>query len=454
LQTFYRWKSGPVLQSYLDELWVADVAGQPLRTAPRELFSLFAQVAVVMPTGTETPSREGRSELQERVRSLELPGGSTASGASGWFWNILLLLSLVANLGLGFAAWRLYQSSPGAVADAPGNAAGDERLDQPATPSETTSSSDSASTADPSGIALLATGYIVPAHQILVSPKVSGMLLELNVEEGMRVDKGDILAVIESVEYRAERDRADAALRSAQQRLQELENGSRPEEISQANAELEEGRERLVEMEKTWRRVLELRRANASTDEELVQAEGLYLAQRQRVEALNYALELLQKGPRVERIEAARADVQQAEADLSRARFRLENCTIRAPISGTILRKNAEEGNVVNPVAFNGSFSICDMADLADLEVDLAIQERDVRRVFPGQKCRVRCTAFPQRNYDAVVDRLMPIADRAKGAVPVRVKIRVPADEEGVYLKPEMTAEVTFYQTNESAADR
>ncbi len=120
------------------------------------------------------------------------------------------------------------------------------------------------------------------------------------------------------------------------------------------------------------------------------------------------------------------------------------NCTIVAPISGTILKKNAEEGNIVNPIAFNGSFSLCEMADLADLEVDLSIQERDVARVHKGQKCKIRAEAFPDRVYDGVVSRLMPIADRAKGAIPVRVKLTVPTEEEGVFLKPEMSAVVSF----------
>ncbi|MCU0979022.1 MAG: efflux RND transporter periplasmic adaptor subunit, partial [Pirellulaceae bacterium] len=97
-----------------------------------------------------------------------------------------------------------------------------------------------------------------------------------------------------------------------------------------------------------------------------------------------------------------------------------------------------------NPIAFNGSFSLCDMADLSDLEVELFIQERDIARVFAGQHCKVRAEAYPDRTYDGLVSRLMPIADRAKGAVPVRVKLTVPADEEGVYLKPEMGAVVTF----------
>jgi hypothetical protein len=86
------------------------------------------------------------------------------------------------------------------------------------------------------------------------------------------------------------------------------------------------------------------------------------------------------------------------------------------------------------------------MADLSDLEVELDITERDVGKVQKGMPCRIRAEAFPDRNYGGYVDRLMPIANRAKGAVPVRVKIKVPKEEEGVYLKPEMGAIVAFLQ--------
>jgi multidrug resistance efflux pump len=152
----------------------------------------------------------------------------------------------------------------------------------------------------------------------------------------------------------------------------------------------------------------------------------------------------MKKGPRVERVEAARAEVQQVQADLDRAQWRIGNCTIRAPISGTILRKNSEEGNIVNPVAFNGSYSVCEMADLSNLEIELKILEADIKKVRVGQRCVVTADAWPDRKYEGRVDRLMPIADRAQGAIPTRVKVRVPADEEGVYLKPEMSAVVTF----------
>src|SRR5690606_34534065 len=113
----------------------------------------------------------------------------------------------------------------------------------------------------------------------------------------------------------------------------------------------------------------ELWKTRSVTEQELQKSEAIYLAARRRIDALNFALQLLRKGPREERILAARAEVKQYEADVRKAEWRLGNCTIRAPISGTILKKNAEEGNLVNSMALQGNFSLCEMADLSDLEV-------------------------------------------------------------------------------------
>ena len=285
----------------------------------------------------------------------------------------------------------------------------------------------------------------MPAKTILVSPKVSGMVVELNIEEGKRVTKGDVLAVIESTEYQSEYDRQSALLSASKQRVLELERGSRPEEVSQAEAELSEAQTQLEEDERQYKRQLQLAKQNAGTEAALTQAETMFLGQQRRVERSKLGLELLRQGPRAERVEVARAEVKQVQADLNRAEWRLGNCTIKAPITGTILRKNAEEGNIVNPIAFNGSYSICDMADLADLEVDLKILESDIRKVTVGQRCSITSEAWPGRIYEGQVDRLMPIADRAQGAIPTRVKVRIPPNEEGIYLKPEMSAVVTFF---------
>jgi len=234
------------------------------------------------------------------------------------------------------------------------------------------------------------------------------------------------------------------------ERLRELTNGNRPEEIKEAEADLQEAQAILPQLEGEYKRNAELRRRSSATQQEYELTESKYFAQLQRVQRLQYALRLMQLGPREERIEIAKAELAQAEADVAKAQWRLGNCTIVAPVTGTILKKNAEEGNVVNPGAMNGSFSLCDMADLADLEVELYIQERDISVVQVGQQCRVRAEAYPDRIYQGAVDRLMPIADRGKGAIPVRVKLRVPPEEEGRFLKPEMGAIVTFL--NASAA--
>jgi multidrug resistance efflux pump len=288
-------------------------------------------------------------------------------------------------------------------------------------------------------------GYIIPVHQIQVSPKVSGMIVKLFIEEGKRVKKDDILAELEKVEYEADRNHAQAALDEAKQGLLEL-TLYRLKEIDQAKARWEEAMVQRKQLEIDRGRSGRLRTGNALADRDFEQADSAYLAMLRREKALKVDYDFMIRGPRDNRIEAAQRRIRQLEEDLVKAQWRLDNCTIRAPITGTVLTKLAEEGNIVNQLSLNLKGSICDIADLSDIEVDMSIQEREVARVFKGQRCRVRPEAFPDRVYDGFVSRLMPIADRAKGAVPVRVKVQVPKDEEGVYLKPDMGAVVSFFK--------
>lgn len=376
---------------------------------------------------------EGGSPLSEQVRSLRLPPPESAGSQLAWFpW----LLCLVLAGTTGWLGYERYWAPTGSAAQATPTT-GDAQ-----TPGQFVTKPDAVKSVGE--IALESKGYVIAAHQILVSPQVSGRLLTLNIEEGRRATKGEVLGEIESTEYRADVARATAALALSRNKLRELENGNRPEEIEQSQAELAEAEASLKQLEAEWKRNSQLVASNVVTEQEFELTESRYLAIQRRVERLRFALKLMKDGPRIERIEVARAEVQQAEAELEKAQWRLDNCTIRAPISGTILKKNAEEGNIVNPIAFNGSYSICDMADLSDLEVSLDIQERDLSRIRTGQRCKVRADAFPERIYQGIVSRLMPIADRAKGAVQVRVKLTVPPEEEGVYLKPEMGAVVSF----------
>lgn len=382
------------------------------------------------PAANGTPNGAG---LSERVRSLRLPEGVNQGrlARNPWPW----ILCGLCVLAMAFMALRdrAAPAEPARTANSPGTAT------TPAQRKEAPGRDDD--------IALEAKGYIIPASLIQVSPKVGGMVMELFIEENKKVKKGDILAHLEDTEYLADRNRVRAQVQAARQRWEELWK-YRPQEVRQAKADLDEARANLDQAEQEWRRSLNLKKINALAPRELEQAESSFKSQKSRVERLELTLTLLEKGPRDHRIESAKAELDQWEAELVKAQWKLDNCTVRAPVSGVILTKKAEQGNMVNPAAYsNGlSASLCEMADLKRLEVELAIAERDIAKVFPGQVCKIRSEAFPDRPYEGVVSRLMPIADRAKGAVPVRVAILIPAEEEGQYLRPEMGAIVNFYR--------
>jgi HlyD family secretion protein len=414
----------------------------------------------------EKESAVARPSIDDRVRSLKIAKSDRIdSQRSGGFlpWLLVFLLA-------GLCGWLSYRDkellSKLGLAAKPESSATSSASTSPAKPTEvtTTKASPSVSSNSPSiekaisesdartdsppppnKIALESRGYVIAKHQVLVSPQVSGRIMSLNIEEGRRVTKGEVLAEIERTEYLADFEQTRGILLRNQAELKELETGARPQELAGAKADLDEQEAILKQLEAQYKRSKEAVRTNAVSIAEYEQAESSYYSTRQRIEKLKQSLNMMKEGPRKERIDMARAAVVQAEANLAKSQWRLDNCTIRAPISGTILKKNAEQGNLVNPVAFNGSFSVCDIADLSDLEIDLNIQERDVSKVFVQQSCEVRSEAFPKRVYKATVSRLMPIADRAKGAVPVRVAVKVPEEEQGVYLKPEMSAIVVFF---------
>ncbi|MCS7044762.1 MAG: efflux RND transporter periplasmic adaptor subunit [Gemmataceae bacterium] len=403
---------------------------------------------------TEAEVEGKRLSLSDRVQALKLPESAKQVGPPSALAWVALAVGVVAFISSGVLAWEAYRTRQllAGLADGPTRdlleklargeaAAAGEAKNVPA------SAISAANRAPAEGeVVLESKGYIVPVHQIQVSPKVGGMVMELNFEEGMRVQEGYVLARLETTDYQADYDRAVGMALAAKHRWQELWK-YRDDEIRQAQAELEDAIAQRDQLALEWQRTQALRATKALAPRDYEAAESAYKSMAQRVIRLQLALDLWKKGPRDERIAAAKGEYDQAQAEVAKAKWRLDNCVVRAPVSGTILSKKAEKGNIVNPSAFsNGlSASICEMADLSDLEVDLAIAERDVARIFKGQRCTVKAEAYPERNYQGVVSRLMPTADRSKGAVPVRVKIAIPREEEGQYLRPEMGAVVTFY---------
>ena len=422
---------------------------------------MSSQSTPLPPAGEKASDRAATLSLDARVRSLKIAKEDRLDNQRSGSWFPWLLV-----IALGIAcAWLAYRDDKIAslvgfarptdeqkIADTPPTPAA-SATPKPAPTTATKSPAPSSGTDAPSGtsnpIALESRGYVIAKHQVLVSPQVSGRIVSLNIEEGRRVVKGDVLAEVERTEYQADVEQMRGILMRNNAELSELETGARPQEIAGATADLQEQEELVVQLESQYKRLKEAIKSNSISMTEFEQAQSSFLSTRKRVEKLRQSLDMMKEGPRKERIEMAKAAIIQSEANLIKSEWRLDNCTLRAPISGTILKKNAEQGNLVNPDAVSGSTSVCDIADLSDLEIDLNIQERDVSKVFAGQLCEVRSEAYPKRVYQGTVSRLMPIADRAKGAVPVRVAVRVPEEEQGAYLKPEMSAIVVFFSSPE-----
>jgi multidrug efflux pump subunit AcrA (membrane-fusion protein) len=385
-------------------------------------------------------ARNGPPSLSERVQSLRLPDRKSAPAS----WRTFVPWVLCAVLAACTAYLTLRDDLPAGEARNPGEpvagskGAADNLLPGAAAP-----------LAAPGEVVLQLKGNITPIRQIQVSPKVAGTVEKLRFKEGDVVKKGDVLAVLETVEYDSDYKRCVATKAAAAGRWAELEK-YRGQEIAQAKADLDETDYQREQLYLDWKRSIGLR-GQALSAREYEQAEGAFRSMDRRSERLRLALALMKKGPRDERIATAKAEYEQAEADLVKAKWRLDNCVVLAPISGIILTKKAEEGNLVNPSAFTIAASLCDMADLAELEVDLRVPERDIARVFREQrdeakkcwrrqKCQVIPEGYPDRSYEGFVSRIMPQADRGNAAVQVRIKIRIPREEAGQYLRPDMGA--------------
>ena len=383
---------------------------------------------------TDGATANGPPSLTDRVKELRLHGrleGGKAGGGTVWLPWLLCVLLAIGWAGFGIKWYR----------DAPG-----KKAEVATDPSAASTASRSGPAAGPQeAITLEVKGYLIPTEQISISPiDVAGRVVKLNIEEGKSFKKGDILAEIEPTPYHAFLAEAKAQAAASKARLEELKAGNRPQEIEQARAELEDSKALLDQARREWQR-FERERTLSITTREYEQAQANYLSGLKRVEARQKAYDLVKLGPRQERIDAAQAEFEAALARLKQAEWKLENCTIRSPVTGVVLTKKAEVGSLINPVVGGVSTNLCDIADLRKLEVDLEVQERDIARVRLDQECRIKADAFPGREYQGYVERVMPIANRAKSVVPVRIKV-VPRDDEiqGQYLKPEMSVTVTF----------
>jgi len=306
-----------------------------------------------------------------------------------------------------------------------------------------------------------ANGYIVAARRAALSSDVPGRIVELNVQEGSVVKKGDIVARLFADDFRAAYEQAQAAadaagsdwLRAkANQEVAAAQLTEAKRAYDRATALRDEGAEQAKFAQSELERVRALAQAGIEGDRAEQLAERDRDAARARLQALEAGVAAAEAATStaesravaaVHDAAARRSQSFAAMAAREQAKATLDKTDVRAPFDGVVVLKDAEVGEVVSPNAQGGSNArgaVCTMVDFDSLEVQANVPENTLKSVTVGAPADVFLDAFPDDRYAGTVDRIWPTADRQKATVEVRIKF-ARRDER---LRPEMGVRVVF----------
>ncbi|MGB5511523.1 MAG: efflux RND transporter periplasmic adaptor subunit [Woeseiaceae bacterium] len=296
---------------------------------------------------------------------MKIDRSAPAASARSWLWPGLLGAAVFVAL----LSWAFLRPGAGAV-----------RVE-----TDIARNPPSAAVADS---VLDASGYVVARRQTTVSSKVTGKVVEVFVEEGMRVEQDQVVAVLDDTSQQVQLSLDKARAEASRAALQEIEARLR-------NARLE--RDRLRDLAK---------RGLTSTAS---------------VDAADAVYDEL-----VARLKTGRENVKVAERNIAVAADALSNMTIRAPFAGMVVSKNAQPGEMISPVSAGGGFTrtgICTIIDTDSLEIEVDVNEAYIQRVQPGQRVSATLDAYADWHIPAEVIAIIPTADRQKATVKVRIAL-------------------------------
>jgi HlyD family secretion protein len=296
--------------------------------------------------------------------------------------------------------------------------------------------------------ALLLASGTVEATDAQLGFQVAGRIVALSAREGERVEAGSEIARLDTSEIEARRAQAAAALEAARAQLAELDAGFRSEEVAQARAQHAAALQRVADAERDLGRTRTLFEGGAVSRESLDKANlAVDLAVAQRDQAAEQ-LRLLERGPRPERIEAARAQVAAAAAALAGFEAQLGHHVLRAPFAGLVTVRHREPGEIVPAGA-----AVVTLLDPGDRWVRIYVPENRLGEVQLGQRASIRSDTFPGRSYEGEVAFVASEAEFTPKNVQTNeervrlvyaVKVRVTGDDR-FELKPGLPADVELH---------
>jgi HlyD family secretion protein len=246
----------------------------------------------------------------------------------------------------------------------------------------------------------------VDIRQIQMAFQDTGRIRRLAVEEGDRVDKGQLIAEMDPARYEAAVSRSRSRMVAQKELVEKLLAGSRPEEIAEARAKVRAAEAISRDAEQTYRRLKGLAAGQYVSQEKLDQAEAAYKAAVADLDALHQALALAVKGPRKEDIAGAQAQLKADEAALALAEMELADTRLYAPARGVIQDRILEPGAMAFPQT-----PVFVIALTEPVWVRAYVPEPDLGKISLGMKAEITTDSFPGKVYAGWVGYISPTAE-------------------------------------------
>jgi RND family efflux transporter MFP subunit len=323
------------------------------------------------------------SELQDKLNALRIDRSTTPASSAGVALKIGL--GVIAVVVVAGAAWWGLRSR--------------------AVPVRTVVVEEVAQASGGSSTVLNASGYVTARRQATVSSKVTGKVIDVLVEEGMKVEKDQILARLDGSQARQALALSEAQLEATRRAMAETE-----------------ARKREASIRKT--RIADLLKAGVASKADW--------------DAIESEVDVLDA-----RLATQRGDVTTGEREVDIQRQYLDDTIIRAPFAGVAVSKNAQPGEIISPMSAGGGFTrtgISTIVDMSSLEIEVDVNEAYIQRVQPGQKVVATLDAYRDWSIPAHVITTIPAADRQKATVMVRIGF----DQLDPRILPDMGIKVAF----------
>ena len=292
---------------------------------------------------------------------------------------------------------------------------------------------------------ITATGTIEVTKTDITS-KVGGYLIELKVREGDAVNKGNIVAVIDRPDLKAQLWRDEVALAKAKAQLRDLEQGARSQELQEASANLAAAKSQAIKAQTDFNRYSTLFREGAISSQQLDASRSAHEVAANTLTAAQSRYSLLLAGNRPEAIAAQRLEVERSEAVLAASRTQVADLEVNSPLAGRVLSKNYERGEYVNAGA-----AIATIGDMNDCWVKIYVSTEQLGKIRLGQAASVKIDAYPDKTFRGEIKEISQNAEytprqsitqreRANMVFAVKVKLDNPAET----MKPGLPADVVL----------